>query len=398
MAQDNTRVVIVSGTARGRGRGRCCRSAGRPRSGARTAGSASRRRARCGRRSPTTPRARRWCARTTSRSAAASRAPVSSASRRAWRCTGAALPESDVEPLRKRLTAAWAPLTDGGARGAAVRRRPRAARPRHQQAARGEGGAVGDRAPTARSPTSATTSPTRTRSSSSRRRASPCWCGPSSGRPPPTCGSSRRRSCSRSSSAGARPPAQQSKQREENPIMRSRLKSGDESASTPVAAEAARAAHRRLEPAAVHVSGATATGQWQAEPGGGGLVTALAAGAARPRRHVDRLARARRERTTSSPTRSTRSGKGAGYTLSGVPLDRAGGPRLLPRLLQRDHLAAVPRPAVALQLRPGLLAHLLRSEPQFARRRGRERGAGRFHLGARLPPDERRRPSCAARA
>ena len=130
-------------------------------------------------------------------------------------------------------------------------------------------------------------------------------------------------------------------------------------------------------------------GRWRAEPAGGGLVTALLpvlrhrggmwigwTGARGEDAELDGCARRR--------------GRGRGLHAEGRAAHRGGSARLLPRLLQRDRVAALPRPAVALQLRARVLAHLLRrSIARYAEAVARERDAGRFHLGARLPPDER---------
>ena len=66
--------------------------------------------------------------------------------------------------------------------------------------------------------------------------------------------------------------------------------------------------------------------------------------------------------------------------------------QVLPRLLQRERLAPLPRSSVPMRVRSRVLARLCQGQPQVRRSAGRRVPPRRFRLDPRLPVDGRRPP------
>src|SRR5207302_8320677 len=100
---------------------------------------------------------------------------------------------------------------------------------------------------------------------------------------------------------------------------------------------------------------------------------------------VDRLGRRRRRRAAHAA-------RSRGAARPHLAQEDAGR-ELLPRLLEPDPLAALPRARRPRRHRPALVARLLRGERALRRAGGRGRAAAQPPLGARLPPRLPPRPA-----
>ncbi len=127
--------------------------------------------------------------------------------------------------------------------------------------------------------------------------------------------------------------------------------------------------------------------KWTLKPGSGGLVTALLP-VLRDRGGVwigwsgttEDIAGGSRDLPRSLAARpGTRSSRSS---LTQEEVDK-----LLPRLLERERVAAVPRSPVPLRVRPRVLARLREGQPQVRRGSGRRLPPRRLRLGPRLPAD-----------